>query len=121
MTSDADRVMAYANEATRCLLLARDMEHRMTEESYRCQVMCQEAGHRVAFETGRRLAAEEHTTAVEQWTESAIEQRTNSIKDEAWLRAEADRKAMATMHARIVELENLSLEAQQRLAAEDER
>ena len=109
MASDADRVLKYANEAARCQLLARDAEHREKEESLRCQVLCQEAAHRVAYETERRLAAEEHAAGVEQYAVRAIEQNLSAVRQEAWMRVEADREALAKMQARICKLESGSI------------
>ena len=51
------------------------------------QVLCQEAAQRVAFETERRLAAEEHAAVVEQSVVNAMEHQVGAVMHEAWLRA----------------------------------
>ena len=121
MASDAERVLGYTNEAARCLSLVRDVERRWVEESNRCQLLCQEAEHRVSNETQQRLAAEEHAAAVERSAMKSMEQRVNVVIQHARLRAEADNKMIAIMEARICELENGSDERQQLLAAGAER
>ena len=106
MARDVDRILRYANEVTRCLLLVRDAEQREKEESLRCQVFCQEEAWCVAEEKNRRLAAEDHAADVEQYAVHAIERSIDDVRHEAWLRVEADRVLMAKMSERIDELES---------------
>ena len=62
MASDADRVLKYAVETTRCVALVREaelresallasVEQRCREESMWCQALCQEAAQRVPYES----------------------------------------------------------------------
>ena len=121
MASDVERVLGYENEATRCLSLMRDMERRYMEESKRCQVLCQEVGHLVADKTERRQDAEEQATVVEQLVVSTAERRVIAVKHDARLRAEADRRTLAMMGARISELEKERDELCRRLSAGTKR
>ena len=92
--SDADRALKYAVEATRCVALVREAELRETAllasveqrcraESMWCQALCQEAAQRVAFETERRIDAEERAAAIEQSVGSTMEQQISAVRHEA--------------------------------------
>jgi hypothetical protein len=122
MASDAERVLCYANEAARCLSLMRDVERRCAEESKRCRMLCQEVGHLVADKTERRQDAEEHAaTVVEQTAVSTAERRVNAVMHDARLHAEADRRTLTMMDARISKLEKESDELRRRLAGGTKR
>ena len=112
IASDANAVLQYATETTRCIGLVREAElresallssveqHCMTE-SICCQALCQETAQRVVYETHRRLAAEARAVA--------MKRQIDAVVYDAQRCAEVDRKTIAMMHARICELELASV------------